>query len=356
MPPDVAGAQPTVGRDRLRGRLRPAPVAGHHHRAAHAHLALVAFRHRAAHRVADLELDGRQRAADRHREVDELLAVVQRGERGALGLPVADADAVARVREDAPRPFDQRRRDRRTTAADGLDRSTGRTSPTSGWFTMRCNTVSVNDQPVHRSRSITCIATAGSKRPISHTLFSPVASIITAALCRPETWNSGLDTSWHVGQRRRVVGTGRRREHHRLGAVVEVEHQVRRDVAVRVDRALGPAGRARRVEDDRGIVLVDLDVGERRVGRVRLELGEVVLHHDDGNAGIGAFDALDALAVGDEHLRVRSRRGSSGSRARSTSRSGRPRSRPRLIAAQNEITHSGQFAPRIATRSPGCTS
>ena len=80
--------------------------------------------------------------------------------------------------------------------------------PTSGWFTRRCSTVSVNDQPVHRSRSITCIATAGSKRPISHTLFNPVASIITAALCRPETWNSGLDTSWHVGNGGGSSGAG----------------------------------------------------------------------------------------------------------------------------------------------------
>src|SRR3954452_12583505 len=71
--------------------------------------------------------------------------------------------------------------------------------PTSGWFTMRCSTVSVNDQPVHRSRSMICITIAGSNRPISQTLLIPAAIIITAPACRPETWNSGLEMSWHGG-------------------------------------------------------------------------------------------------------------------------------------------------------------
>ena len=110
----------------------------------------------------------------------------------------------------------------------------------SGKLTMRCSSVSVNDQPVHCSRSMMRIATAGSKRPMSHTLLSPVASIITAALCSPDTWNSGLDTSWQVGSGGGSSGPGGRAQHHRLGAVVEVDHQERRDVAVRVDRALGP--------------------------------------------------------------------------------------------------------------------
>ena len=43
---------------------------------------------------------------------------------------------------------------------------------------------------------------------MSHTLFSPVASIMTAALCSPDTWNSGLDTSWHVGRGGGSPGAG----------------------------------------------------------------------------------------------------------------------------------------------------
>ena len=72
-----------------------------------ADLALFTLRQHIALRIADLELDRWQRPANRLGEVDQLLAVVQGGERGALRLPVADSNAQARTGKHLARPFDQ---------------------------------------------------------------------------------------------------------------------------------------------------------------------------------------------------------------------------------------------------------
>ena len=83
---------------------------------------------------------------------------------------------------------------------------------------------------------------------------------------QPDTWNSGEVSSAAVCAAARPSGapssgarpspTGDRVE----DRVLEVGDHV----AVRRDRALGPAGRAARVEDDGVVVLVDRHVGERR--------------------------------------------------------------------------------------------
>ena len=72
------------------------------------------------------------------------------------------------------------------------------------------------------------------------------------------------------------------------------------DPAVRVDRALGAAGGAARVEDARRVVLVDRDVRERRVGVVVLERREAALHLDHRDARLAAGQALEPPAVADQ--------------------------------------------------------
>ncbi len=88
-------------------------------------------------------------------------------------------------------------------------------------------------------------------------------------------------------------------------AVEEREAERGDDVAVRVDRALRAAGRAARVEDDRGVVLRDRLVGQRRVEVVVPQRIEVVFDHDRRDARVRALEAGQALPVRDQHLGIR---------------------------------------------------
>ena len=65
---------------------------------------------------------------------------------------------------------------------------------------MRQTVVFMAPQPVQRSRSIVRMASDGSKRPSFQTVRTPVASDMIAALCRPETWNSGFVTNTQGGK------------------------------------------------------------------------------------------------------------------------------------------------------------
>ncbi len=194
---------------------------------------------------------------------------------------------------------------------------------TSGSCTNRCSTVSVIDQPVHCSRSMTAAAFFGSNRPIHHTLRTPVATNITAPVCRPDTWNSGLVMNWQgrdAGTAAAPASGSRGRRAHRCSRALEEQHRKERaHVAVRVHRALRPSRGAAREEQDGRVVGADGHVGERRVGVRGGEGAELVLHHDHRHsetlgfsaparlrlAPRRALDTRDPLPVGDEQLRLR---------------------------------------------------
>ena len=126
---------------------------------------------------------------------------------------------------------------------------------------------------------------------------------------------------------------------------------------MRQHHALGASGRAAGEEDDERVVLVELDLGERRVGRVRLERGEVVLErqHRQVVGEVDAFEPLEPAAVAEEDLRF-------GELDRVRDLLARPpavepdgdarraRRSPRTLSAYSTV-----FGATIATRSPGPT-
>ena len=67
--------------------------------------------------------------------------------------------------------------------------------------------------------------------------------------------------------------------------------------AVRDHRALRPTGGAAGEEDQRGIVLVDRVVGQRRRRRMPSERLEVGLELDDGRAEVDVLDAFETAGV-----------------------------------------------------------
>ncbi len=197
-PSDVAGAQPVSGREHLGGGLGPTPVARHHHRTPDADLALFAIGQGDAGRVADLELDGRQRPAGGVGERAQLVAGVERRERGALGLAVAEAERRRRPHGSASRVSRCRSRENGDPPPPRVRRLVRSWSARPGWFTKRCSSAVVKPQPVMCSRSMSSHTTSGSNRPTVHTDFTPLTASAMAAVCRPDTWKSGLVTSWHA--------------------------------------------------------------------------------------------------------------------------------------------------------------
>ena len=156
---------------------------------------------------------------------------------------------------------------------------------------------------------MSCRAWSGSKRPSGMTSFTPAIIPTTRLLWQPETWNSGevsRPTVWppplSSGGR---LGVG----HHRGDGVEHRVLEVGDHVAVGGDGALGPAGRARRVEDDGRVVLVDVVVGEL-VGGLAHELGEgvdagvVVV----GRIGVDQVDVLERRAAWSSWSAMRSNR------------------------------------------------
>src|SRR5664279_340430 len=103
---------------------------------------------------------------------------------------------------------------------------------------------------------------SGSNLPTVQNERTPPTRYATAVMCSPATWKSGDD------------------------------------VAMRVDRALGPARGATRVEDDRGVVLRDRRVGQRGVEVVAPERIEVVLDDDRRHARVLTLEAGQPLGVG----------------------------------------------------------
>ena len=146
-----------------------------------------------------------------------------------------------------------------------------------------------------------------------------------------------------------------------LGVPAEVRHlaeRVHQQVAVGQHRALGPAGRARRVHDERGLVLVDDDV-ERLVpgrGQRRLVLladdqdrrdGRRLLARLGGDPGERGVDDEGRRAASRPARRRPRRRPAGSSPGRRSRRAARPRGR-----------HSHASIPlsaRTATRSPAPT-
>ncbi len=101
---------------------------------------------------------------------------------------------------------------------------------------------------------------------------------------------------------RRHAAVGGGREHHPR-AVEELHADQREDVALRVDRALRPAGGAARVQDRGRVVLLDRDFGQRRVA-IRAPILELALDLDHGHAERTVRDALEPAAIRDQDLRV----------------------------------------------------
>ena len=121
----------------------------------------------------------------------------------------------------------------------------------------------------------------------------------------------------HVEERRRRddAGHGRRafgllpaRGHRPGDRLRAAQHRHLDEVqvaAVREQGALRPPGGAAREQDEERVVLGDGDVRER--GRLRLEGGEVVLEHDDGQVGVDGLvvEPLDPSAVAEQDLGAR---------------------------------------------------
>ena len=121
---------------------------------------------------------------------------------------------------------------------------------------------------------------------------------------------------WNIGAAEMITGfVGRRGDrhtalhvgHHRDRAVEHRRHQEVDVAAVRQHHTLGAPGGAAGEEDDERIVLVDGDVGERGVGRVRLERREVPfeLEHRQPVCQVDTLEALEPAAVAEQHLRFR---------------------------------------------------
>ena len=233
----------------------------------------------------------------------------------------------------------------------------------SGW-SRTCHTMAgTPPKVVMDSRSISSRA-----RPASHlymiTIFPPKNRLATRTEWQPVAWKNGHRQQVGVlvagagGGVRRQRGIGGPRRGPGLG--VAEAHQVGADVAVRPERALGAAGRARRVEDRRVGLGVDGHVGERHVGAARRRgPRRTVARRRGARAGLGPGDdhgpqrrevlelvlePRGPLAVGEEHDRARVARGRTPARGRSTTRSAarprrRPRSPPRTRATTREVPH-----------------
>ena len=322
---DVAGVQPAVD-DRRRRRLGLVPVARHDDRALDEDLAGLAGVRGACRRASAMrELDGRHRQADRV----GLSQRVGAGERVATGRRLGEAVGVGR----RLCTFGNVSRTRRcSSSADGEP-----PKPTEH-DRRRVVVVAVGvlaDPPDHgRHRrpdrrparpGSADSAFSGSNLPSSITSLSPPIIPTTRLEWQPD------DVEQRRGEqgdrlRRPAVSATRSRHRLRLRPAPSRSRSAGtpcsggwRSWCGGCDRALGPPGRARRVEDDRGVVLVDRDVGEgrrsarrvssskrcsfgagrpqsagrRRSGRPRSRVSM---------ASTSVGDALEALRVGDEDL------------------------------------------------------
>ena len=219
---------------------------------------------------------------------------------------------------------------------------------------------------VTRSRSISSSARSASHLCISTSL-PPAATLATRTEWQPVAWKNGTDSRYTFwpgrgapaslpGAHLRAPGRERERE------------EVAADVAVRAERALRPARRARRVEDRREVLGLEVDVGQRR--RRRAPSPSTSSHRSARAGARSSARATTIVATSSAGSTSASR----SSRSASTNTTLAPESRrpyssssavhhafsgttiaPAAAAAQNAIDHSGKLRITIATRSPFST-
>ena len=333
------------------GRLGLVPVALHDVRALDPQLADLADR-RARRRPRRRPSRRRPRPARRRCRACAIVdAGVDRRDRRRLGQPVAVARRAAGEHLlDAAHELGRRRR---AAVADRLARSRCRASRSRA-DSSTCHTIAGHaaegrdalalDQLERAVRRPTCASSRASRRT--------------------RGWPPGPSGSRWRGRTAPTAGTrsapavARRgdRRTRRLRAAARDDgeheaHQVRADVAMRAERALRLAGRARRVED-RGVVLgIERDVGQRRRRRRRRRARP-------RTARAGAASAC-SLARDDDAARGRARRERSaealGALARRrTTTFGRSRSRPYSSSGAVHHAFSGTTtAPAAAARPEG---
>ena len=110
-------------------------------------------------------------------------------------------------------------------------------------------------------------------------------------------------------RRQRRLLAGEHRAPDRLGAAQHRRPDEVDVAAVREQRALGPAGRATREQDEKRIILGDRLVGHRRIGARGLELCELVLEHHDRQVlrhrRRVVREPIDTPTVAEQHRRCR---------------------------------------------------
>ena len=273
----VAGVEPAVGVDRLRGRVGPVPVALHHVVAADRDLTdLVRAESRAV--VADeLHLDAFDRRADRP-GLALAVGMVEARDRRGLRQPVPsriDAPEGLLERRAEPRRASPRR-PTRTPKRATIELARGRDSGGAREYI-----VGTPSNTVTRSRSIVASATSGPKRGIS---VSDAPALIAAF--SPQVWPK----AWNSGSAPKITSLGADREQ-RLGDI-----GVDREVRVGQLRALRLPGRARRVEDHRRVAGGAVDDLRQRLGAREQLLELAGLDHDALGARLGGARAAAASA------------------------------------------------------------
>ena len=236
--------------------------------------------------VTHAHLDPEDRLPHRAR-LGRPLDVVERRHRRRLGQPVALEDAHAEARVDLLEQADRHRRAARARTGAGARRWRRRRSP--------CSSRVRRQRPVHRRHAAPQVdalgehglhTVAGSKRG-SSTSVLPLCSRRFIWQTWPNEWNSGSVTARRPARSGCAGTAGRGR-----ASCSRVEHQVE----VRQLGALRLAGRARRVEDHRGVVGargLGLDVaahdghqrGQRHRARDPRRRAGIPRHDDEVRAG-----------------------------------------------------------------------
>ena len=190
--------------------------------------------------------------------------------------------------------------------------------------------------PVMRSRSMSSHTTSGSNRPTVQTDFTPLTASAMAAVCRPDTWKSGLVTSWHA--RGAPSGGG-------LSIIIRRPWKKLSPSSAPTLRwvLIAPFGRPvvplvySRIAASSSSIGWSGNTASGRPRQIASKSSSITIAGTPGSA---------------PSRRARRRRSATSTNGSELSPTAMA---PRLIVAQNVTIHSGEFAPRIATRSPGPT-
>ncbi len=218
------------------------PVLPHHGRPAVDDLADLAGRHVVHLVVHDAYLDVDHRRADRADLADRVLAAQRARHRAALGLAERRHDLGLRERVD--HRAEQRRRRGRRAPRDPAQRGQVAVADVRDARTIAAHWAGTKKHDVTRSRSSSASVAAGSNPP-------DVAMIVRPPVIRPgimpaipAMWNSGAPDSQHLSS---AV----------MPEVRDLGERVQQQVAVGEHGALGTAGGAGGVHDERGVLVRD---------------------------------------------------------------------------------------------------